>query len=307
MIDLSIIIVSYNTKSLLRDCLASVKRCSSEVNLETIVVDNASSDDSCTMVREEFPGVTLIASSENGGFAGGNNQGIEASNGRYVMLLNPDTIVKPGAFRTLVDFMDRHAEAGYCGPHLLNADESDQRSARRFPTPFSVFYSMSGMAERNPESRHTLELPVMTENSQPVSVDWLSGACLVVRQEALAHVGLLDTGFFMYFEETDWCRRLAKAGYSGWLVPDAEIIHLGGQSVGGRRSTAPFWGNHPVYWVRSRRYYMRKHFGRSGLWLSEGLDVGLNTIIWLRHFWRKSPESRSKTLKASATLRHLFA
>jgi GT2 family glycosyltransferase len=166
---------------------------------------------------------------------------------------------------------------------------------------------MSGMAERNPESRHTLELPVMTENSQPVSVDWLSGACLVVRQEALAHVGLLDTGFFMYFEETDWCRRLAKAGYSGWLVPDAEIIHLGGQSVGGRRSTAPFWGNHPVYWVRSRRYYMRKHFGRSGLWLSEGLDVGLNTIIWLRHFWRKSPESRSKTLKASATLRHLFA
>jgi N-acetylglucosaminyl-diphospho-decaprenol L-rhamnosyltransferase len=306
MTDLSIIIVSYNTKSLLRDCLASVQRCSGEADIETIVVDNKSSDDSCIMVAREFPSVGLIRNPVNSGFTGGNNIGIEQSHGRNVMLLNPDTVVQPGTFRTLLDFMDGHTAAGYCGPRLFNADGSDQPSARRFPTPFSAAFSMSGLAERFPQSRHTLELPMNNKTAQPVLADWLSGACLMVRREAIKNVGLLDTGFFMYFEETDWCRRLAKAGWSGWLVPSTGVIHLGGQSVGGRRSTAPFWGNHPVHWLRSRRYYMQKHFGRSGLWLSEGLDVCLNAIIWLHHFWQGSEESRYKTQKASATLRHLL-
>lgn len=306
MTDLSIVIVSYNTSSLLRDCLASVERCRDELSHETFVVDNASRDDSCDMVAAEFPWVNLIRNDRNVGFAGANNQALERAQGRYLLLLNSDTVVEPGAFPEMVTFMDGHGQAGYCGPRLLNPDGSDQPSARRFPTVLSAAFSVIGLAHKRPDNRHTLDLHPTHGFDTMFQADWFCGACLLVRREAMDRVGLLDDGYFLYFEETDWCRRMQQAGWQGWFVPAARVVHYGGQSVGQTTSTAPFSGDHPSYWVRSRRRFMRKHYGLAGMLTVEALDVALHALIWIKHFWRSGTDSRRKARRASATIRHLL-
>lgn len=306
MVDLSVIIVSYNTCRLLRECLQSVYVHSGPIDFEVYVVDNNSQDGSADMVAEAFPQVKLIRNLNNRGFAAANNQALEVADGRYLMLLNSDTLVRPGAFEQLVAFMDAHRQAGYCGPKLLNGDGSHQPSARRFPTPLTSAYAMLGMDRRRPNSRHTLNDPVHLDTRAPVQADWLSGACLVVRREAMQQVGLMDDGYFLYFEENDWCLRMYGKGWQGWYIPNAEVIHLGGQSVGQDKKNAPFSGDHPFYWVQSRRQYMRKHYGTSGVWVTEGLDYLLHGLIWLKHFWRNNPHSRQKTAQARNTIRALY-
>jgi len=305
MTDLSIVIVSFNTRDMLRDCLASLTAGGQGLSVETWVVDNASGDGSAEMVAEGFAHVGLIRNPDNRGFAAANNLALARCAGRYVALLNPDTIVQPGALSELVRFMDQNEPAGYCGPRLVNGDGSHQPSARRFPTMFSGAASMLGWDRRHAASRHCSNLHLTHGDRTTMRAGWLTGACLLVRRAALADVGLLDDGYFMYFEETDWCRRLANAGWEGWYVGCAEVVHFGGGSSGPAAEDAPFFGNRPNYWVASRRRYARRHLGIAGLIVVESMDVGLNIVLWLKHGWRKSPESRRKARRAAGALRHL--
>jgi GT2 family glycosyltransferase len=303
LIDLSVIIVSYNTRELLMNCLRSIRDCSKEAAIEILVVDNNSGDGSADSVERDFQEVRLIRNRENTGFAAANNQALHEATGRYLMLLNSDTLVHAGAFRELIAFMDAHRQAGYCGPKLLNDDGTHQPSAKRFPTLWSRSFSMVGLAQRYPESRHCLDLHISKGSDAPFQTDWVTGACLVVRREAFEAVGLMDEGYFLYFEETDWCRKMVSAGHAGWYVPAAKVTHLGGRSVEHSNDVRPFFGNHPVHWVRSARRYQRRHFGYVGMVVAQWLEMLLYVLIWLRHVWRPNEKSRAKARTAGAAVR----
>lgn len=243
-VDLSIVIVNWNTRALLADCLQSLNGQWSTVNggqssttdnrlpltvyrspiTETIVVDNASSDGSAAMVRERFPGVHLIENPRNAGFALANNQAICHSRGRYVMLLNSDTVVHEGALEALVAFMDAHPTAGACGPRLLNGDGSLQPSVHPMLTPGREFWRLSFLERLAPRAAYPVQ-DWDTVTPRPVEV--IKGACLVLRRSALHQIGLLDDRYFMYTEEVDLCHRLAQAGWQLWYIPQPVVTHFG--------------------------------------------------------------------------------
>lgn len=226
-IDISIIIVNWNTRELLAGCLASLLadvQMFKRSNVETFVVDNASSDGSGDMVRERFPWVRLIENRENVGFARANNQGIQASTGQYVLLLNSDTVVHPAALGTLVAFMDAHPQAGACGPRLLNDDGSLQPSAHPMLTPGREFWRLAFLDGLWPRAAYRQE---QWDTVTPRPVEVIKGACLLLRRAALDQVGLLDDRYFMYTEEVDLCYRLAQAGWGLWVTPQAVVTHFG--------------------------------------------------------------------------------
>ena len=231
-IDLSVVIVSWNTKDLLRDCLASVEaefaRAAPGLRGDVWVVDNASPDGSGAMVAAEFPRVRLIQNADNAGFARANNQAIKQSEGRWVVLLNSDTVVQEGAFAALLAAGEASPSVGVVGPLLLNGDGTIQRSWSRFVGPLREFLGRHDRSEAPPVLRESPLPPA--QSVPPCDVGWVSGACLMARRAAVEAVGLLDEGYFMYCEETDWCLRFRRGGWKVRLVPDARVVHLGGQS-----------------------------------------------------------------------------
>lgn len=231
-IDLSIIIVSFNVHALLEKCLESVvEQTSTGLKTETWVVDNDSSDGSAAMVRERFPSVHLIENKSNRGFASANNQGFAGSQGRYLMMLNPDTIVRPGAFAKLVRFMDEHAQAGACGGKLVFTDGALQHSAFAFPTLAQVFLDFFPLNWRLTESRLNGRYPrSWYAKGNPFEIDHPLGADFLVRRKVAEQVGWLDEAYFLNCEEIDWAMRIKRAGWEIWCVPSAEIVHYEAQS-----------------------------------------------------------------------------
>jgi GT2 family glycosyltransferase len=233
MNDLTIIIVSWNCRGYLADCLRSIDDTGSAVSYSIVVVDNKSDDGTLKMLREDFPRVHLIANAENVGFAVANNQALKASRSRYVMLLNPDTIVHSAGLETLIRFMDDHPPVWAAGPAMLNRDGSPQRTGVRFPNNWNIFCEAFFLDRLFPRSRlfgRHKELYADASVSRPV--DYVQGACLIVRSEAVEKVGGFDERYFMYFEETDWCYRMKRAGGHVYFSPDAEVTHFGGGDVG---------------------------------------------------------------------------
>jgi len=231
LVDLSICIVNWNTEAPLRECLQSIYAVTGGVSFEIFVVDNASSDGSVEMVKALFPDVFLIANQRNRGFAAANNQAIRLATGRYIMLLNPDTVVHPGALETMVTFMDDRPEAGAVGCKLLNADGSVQHSIRRSPT-FSVALHDSTILGRFSlfkERVSDFKMKDFTFDSVR-EVDATCGAALLVRKDLLNEVGPLDEEYFIFIEELDLCQRIRARGHKIYFVPDAVITHLGGES-----------------------------------------------------------------------------
>ena len=297
--DLSIVIVSWNVRDFLQSCLLSVyppgnhaPAGQSRVSLlpfdidsfciETIVVDNASADDSVEMVRQAFPQVTLIANADNRGFTGGNNQGIAASRGRYVLLLNPDTEVLDDTLARMVAYMDAHPDAGALGPMLLNPDGSVQSSRRRLPTPATAFLESTTLQNWFPHHRLLRDYYVLDKPDDAIAeVDWVQGACLLARREALDQAGLLDDGYFMYSEELDWCRRAKAAGWKVTYYPEARVIHHGGQSS---EQVKAF---QIIQFNRSKIRYFRKYHGalvaavlRAFLLINYSYQFFLETAKW---------------------------
>jgi GT2 family glycosyltransferase len=267
-VDVSIIIVNWNTKPLLVPCLRLIDRASEETKIEIFVVDNGSIDGSSEAVKEEFPGVTLIANPMNFGFSKANNQGIRLSKGKYVLLLNPDTQLRGGAVDVLKGFMNDHPEAGVAGAQLLNSDGSKQNSIANFPSLATELLNKSLLRWLLPNQFPGKE----REYTHPIEVDSVIGACMMVRREAIERVGLLDEDYFLFLEETDWCYRMKKAGWKVYHVPHAEVYHFQGKSAEREKKRAK------VEYYRSRYIFFKKH---RGPWQLFVLRVGLFTKLVL--------------------------
>jgi len=263
--NLSIIIVNWNTRALLARCLESVYETVRDLTFEVFVVDNASSDGSAEMVRARFPQVRLIENRENVGFAAANNQAIPLAAGRYVLLLNPDTVVLEGAVAELVRFAEGHRTTGACGPRLLNADGSLQPSCHPMLTPWREFWRLAFLERL--WRRATYDMAAW-DPTRPREVEVIKGACLLLRREALDGVGLLDERYFMYSEEMDLCYRLSRAGWRLYWVPGARVVHYGeGSSKQLARSMY-------VELYRSKAQFYRKVGGRGWvLWFKSLLAL----------------------------------
>ena len=249
----SILVVNWNTRELLARCLCSIEQGAPKDSYEVIVVDNASSDASPQMVREHFPGVRLVENEKNVGFAAANNQAIRQARGRYLVLLNSDTEVRPGALAALVQFMDAHPRAGAAGARLLNPDGSLQPSCHPMLTPGREFWRLvflDRLWRRATYSMHRWAVNI------PRQVEVIKGACLLLRREALDEVGLLDESYFMYTEEVDLCYRLHRTGWELWWVPQAEVVHYEAQST--RQAAEDMY----VQLYRSKVQFYRKFGGQ---------------------------------------------
>jgi GT2 family glycosyltransferase len=242
--DLSIVIVNWNTSELLIQCLDSIYQAAPRLTFEIIVVDNGSTDESVNAICNQFPDVRIISNDLNLGFAKANNQGLAAGRGRYFLLLNSDTIVLPNALNRLVDVADINPGVGIIGPKLLNMDGTLQKSWASFPTFWSELIGKNFRRRRS------------VANSQfAYEVDWIMGACMLVRSEIITDVGMLDEDYFMYSEETDWCYRIKRKGWKVWYLSNAEIYHLGGGSANRSNLTQL------VLLYRSKILFFRKHYG----------------------------------------------
>ncbi len=232
MLDVSIIIVNWNTRELLQVCLASICEQTRDIDYEIIVVDNASIDGSSEMVKKSFPQVTLIENPENRGFAIANNQGIEAANGRYVLLLNTDTVILDNAIAKTVEFADSHPEAAVVGCKVLNPDKTLQPTCFMFPSILNMLLSASYLYKLFRKSKFFgRELMTWWDRSDTREVDVATGCYMLVRREAIDQVGVLDKRYFIYTEETDWCYRFKKNGWKILFTPEPQIIHYGGQTT----------------------------------------------------------------------------
>lgn len=253
----SIVVVSWNIRDLLRECLSSTQAACAELGapVRIIVVDNASSDGSVEMVRREFPQVCLIANTTNNGFAAATNQGLREGDARFSMLLNPDTKVTPGFLRTLVQFLEAHPEVGAVGPRVLGRRGEDQMSCFPLPTLGRELWRLLHLDRLHAVAAYPL---AQWGADRPRRVESVQGSCMLIRQEALAQTGLLDEQFFVYTEEIDLCRRLLDAGWQIYWVPEAVIVHYGGAS------TEQVSGRMFVQLYRSKVQYFRKHMGLGG-------------------------------------------
>lgn len=295
--DVSIIIVNCNTRDILRDCLQSVYEQACSVNFEVIAIDNASIDGSVEMVRNEFAEVTIIENSENRGFAAANNQGIAVAKGRYVLLLNSDTVVIDNAVSKTVAFADSHLEAAVVGCRVLNPDKTLQPSCFMFPSILNMLLSSSYLYKLFPKSKFFGRQHMTWWRRDDVrEVDAVTGCFMLVRQEAIEEIGVMDEQFFMYGEETDWCYRFHEAGWQVLFTPTAEIIHLHGASTKQRKSEMTlqlrgsmllFWKKHKGRFAYSTACLLVAIFFvlRVPYWLGMGLISGNDRDSQLRIAW----------------------
>lgn len=272
--DISVVIVGWNAKHYLELCLESLVAAPPRRSMEIIVVDNASTDGSAEMIETRFPHIKLIKSSENLGFAKGNNVAIRQCQGRYIALVNPDVVVFPDCLDALADFLDENPKVGNVGPRVFNPDMTQQSTCRRFPTLWNNFCSATGLASTFKTSRifageHMWFFP----HDRTISVDVLVGCFSMIRREAFSEVGLLDENLFMYGDDVDWCRRAWKAGWQVVFFPGAKAIHDRG------KITAPYPVRFAVAQQRSVLYYWRKHHGFWGV-------LGIQSIALFRHLVR---------------------
>jgi len=224
--DLSICIVSNNHRNYLEPCLRSIYENPSSIKLETYLVDNKSTDGSAEFVESNFPNVHVIKNEKKFGFAKNNNIAIKKSRGKYVLLLNPDTIVLNNAFERMVEFMDIHPDAGACGAKLLNPDGSLQYSCRAIPSISTLLIRRTPLRIIFPDKKISKKYLLLDWDHNYIrEVDWVLGACLLVRREVIEQVGLLDEKYPLYVEDADWCYRIKKAGWKIYYLPDAKIIH----------------------------------------------------------------------------------
>lgn len=258
--DVSILVVNYNTCRLTLDCLQSVYASETDYRYEVIVIDNHSSDGSVEAIQAAYPQLTFLANQENTGFAKANNQGMEVASGRYILLLNSDTLVQPDTLDTMIRFMDTHPEMGASGCKVILPDGSlDKACKRGFPTPSASFYYAFGFAKRFPDlpKYNQYQLGHLDPDDE-YPVDVLVGAFMLVRREAMEQVGGLDETFFMYGEDIDWCYRIKQAGWGIYYYPHTYIIHIKGGSAR-RRPLKIIYEFHRAMWVFHRKHYIRQY------------------------------------------------
>ncbi|MCE3203590.1 glycosyltransferase family 2 protein [Paenibacillus sonchi] len=259
-VDVSIIVLNYNTCRLTMDCLRSVYDSETNFVYEIILIDNNSRDDSVERISREFPGVMLIANSENVGYARANNQGMEVASGRYVLLLNSDTVVRKDTLQTMISFMDGRPDIGASGCKVILPDGSlDKACKRGFPTPSASFYYAFGFSKLFPDRPrfNGYQLGYL-DPDQDYPVDCLVGAFMLLRRETIEQVGGLDEDFFMYGEDLDWCFRIKEAGWGIYYYPQTSIIHLKGGSAR-RRPFKIVYEFHRAMILFHRKHYSKRY------------------------------------------------
>ncbi len=224
--DLSIVILNYKTKNLVKQCIKGIQMQDLPLDYEIIVVDNASGDEVGEMLAEEFSEVKFIQSEENKGYAAGNNLGIKQAQGKYILILNPDVAVLENSIEALLKFIKENPQVAVAGPKLINPDKTVQYSCYRFPKFMTPIYRRTPLGKLS-FVRKSLDDYLMKDwdHGQNKEVDWLLGACWLVKKEAIDKVGLMDERFFLYFEDIDWCRRFWQAGYQVYYMPEAQMVH----------------------------------------------------------------------------------
>ncbi len=264
-VQLSVIIVNFNVRDFLSQTLRSVRKATQSIPSEIIVVDNHSSDGSSEIVEREFPEVLLLKNSENVGFARANNQALEQARGKFLVLLNPDTIVQEDTFQTLIRFFDNHPDAGMAGCKILNPDGTLQLACRRsFPTPWVAFTKLVGLSKLFPGSKLFGRYNLTYLNPEQITeVDAISGSFMMLRREVYRQVGPLDERFFMYGEDLDWCYRVKQAQWKIYYVPETKIIHYKGTSSGKSQKDTL------LMFYRAMLQFVQKHFRGKYLFLPQ--------------------------------------
>ena len=301
--DLSVIILNWNARDYLEKCLSSLLCVRQELDFEVIVVDNNSEDSSAEMVIEKFPAARVLANKTNTGFGAGNNLAVPEAKGRYLLFLNPDTVVMENALAGMVTYADSQPDIGILGPKLLNGDGSLQYSCRRFPNVATGFFRNTPLGRLLPQNRFASDYLMQDfDHAAPRDVEWISGAALLMRRELITQIGAFDEDFFMYCEDVDVCWRAHKAQRadgSAWRVtyfPDAVIYHLIGKSS----DLAPTRMTYEFH--RSQHLFYKKHYAATtplllrplipvGIWLRA---VGQLTRFRLRYWKKKMKQIRDK-------------
>lgn len=271
-------VISWNTRALLRNCLNSALADGPD---ELIVVDNGSSDGSAEMVSEQFPSVGLRVNPDNPGFGAAANQILSLTRAPYVLLLNADTVLRPGALSALSEYLDGHARVGLIGPRLIHPDGRLQLSCSAFPHPMLPLVRSKVLA------RTVSRLPWIRDrvldtwpHDRPRRVPWVSGAAFAVRRTAFDAVGGFDLGFHLYFEEPDISLRMARAGWETHFAPVTDVVHVEGASTGQRRPAVL------ADWVDSYRYYNERHFSGASLFLARRMFSAGMVVRWFREMTR---------------------
>ncbi|HEY1038302.1 MAG TPA: glycosyltransferase [Bacteroidia bacterium] len=277
MVQLSVVIVNYNVKHFVEQCLHSVFKAAERCSCEVFVVDNNSVDGSVELIQQKFPEVKLIANKENVGFSKANNQAIRISTGKYVLLLNPDTVVEEDTFQKCIAFMDEHTDAGGLGVKMLDGKGVFlPESKRGLPTPSVAFYKIFGLSALFPKSKTFGKYHLgYLDKDQVHEVDVLSGAFMLMRNETLDKVGLLDEDFFMYGEDIDLSYRITKGGYKNYYFPETRIIHYKGEST--KKSSV----NYVFVFYKAMVIFARKHFSQRN---AKTFSFLINLAIYLRAF-----------------------
>jgi GT2 family glycosyltransferase len=296
--DASVVVVSFNTRELLRECLVLVQREADGLRIEALIVDNDSSDGSAEMVEKEFPDFRVIRSAVNLGFGAANNLAIQSARGRYLILLNSDAFLYPGALKLAIRHMEQQPKAALGGARLLSQDDSFQPSARMFPNIVTDTFVLTGLAAKYPKSRIFGYFDrTWADPSQPCQADWVPGAFSIIRADVLDKIGLFDPQFFLYGEEVDLCQRIKKAGYEIWYWPDICVLHIGGESSRQIKDLAlsSSGSTQLVLWrMRSTLLYYRKHYGAT-VWLAKWLELNLYRLSYLRNRFSGDSQRRVRS------------
>lgn len=304
---LSIIIVSYKVKKLLENCLESILLNPPKASYETIVVDNHSNDSTLDMLKTKFPWVRAIARDKNAGFARANNIGIEASQGEFVLLLNPDTVVLPGTLNKMLKFMQCHPKIGVLGCRLIDENGNTQPSCGRYPTPRLVVPHLFGLHKRI----HKLKSFYMSDwnHTSTCFVDWVCAACFLTRRKIIDKIGPLDESLFLYGEEMDWCLRMSVDKWKTAYYHEAEIVHYGGESIAQDKNTVVMdRTNYMMLYVSLRRYFSKFH-GRATtntLWFVITVLIFVNLLLIALSPFVRPQNYTTRLRKATALLRIAF-
>lgn len=282
-VDLSSVIVAWNVRDLVLDCLASIREAKLGLDYEVIVVDNGSADGTVECVRRAFPSAHVIALPANVGFAAGNNQGMLKATGRHFVLLNSDTIVLPGGLERCVEYLDAHPEVAVVGPQLLNPDRSKQNCIHNSPTLVSELVGQSLLRRLLPRRWPSK----LVDYREPLEVEAVLGACLFVRADVVREVGPIDEAYFFFLEETDWCERIRARGWKVVHLPDAHVIHLYGEST---KKKVPLRTR--IEYYRSRYVFFRKNRSRAA-YLALRTLVRAKLLLGLAFGGRRGQEYRA--------------
>ena len=304
-LDISIVIVNWNTRHVVQNCLESVFAHLGSLAAEVIVIDNASRDGSAEMIAERFTRAKLIVNSENQGFAKANNQGMRIARGRYVLLLNPDTVVLDDVFRKTIEYADHHPDAAVVGCQVMESSATIQRTCFRFPSPLHTLLWVSGVSAWYPKSRiagHAAYGPWGRDSNRDVDV--VSGMYMLVRREAIEHVGLMDEDYFVFAEEADWCYRFRQAGWRCVFAPVGRILHVDGGSKSTEQVSIPMY----VEMQKNLLIFHRKHLGLL-CWGATKFLFSVSMIVRMLwwSFWglsRTGELSRHKALQSAAAARY---